>query len=277
VTVNVSVRDRNAPVTTLTSADFVLTDNGVPQTVDAERTEVLPCDLTLLLDMSGSTAPVVNGYKEDVRNIVKMLRPTDRVRLMTFDFAVHEIFPFEPPTTTLPLDRLRPGSVSSLFEGLLFALPRAPNPDRQHLIVVFTDGAENFSVIDAKAVADAAAHSDALLEIALTSNPSSATSPGQAGRGPRVTITVVGPNQPATGWIPILRSIAEATGGEVRDADKSSSLKKTFETLLNDIRRSYVLRFTPTGVAAAGWHDLVVNVAGHPTFQVRARRGYFGG
>jgi hypothetical protein len=77
--------------------------------------------------------------------------------------------------------------------------------------------------------------------------------------------------------VPILRSIAATTGGEVRDADKSGSLKKTFTDLFADIRRSYVLRFTPTGVAAAGWHDLVVTVPGHPAYTVQARKGYFGG
>ncbi len=273
VVVHVSVRDRNAPVTTLTPEDFALTDNGVPQTVTAEPAEALPCDLTLVLDMSGSTTTVVQQYKDDVRSIAKMLRPSDRIRLMTFDMSVHEVFPFEPANSTLQLDRLQTGGVSALLDALLFSLPRAPNPDRQHLIVVFTDGAENFSMVNAKTVGDMAARSDGLLEIALTSKVSAGPGPG----GIAGTYTVLGSAQPASGWTPILRSIAETTGGEVRDADKSGSLKKSFADLFQDIRRSYVLRFAPTGVTAPGQHELVITVPRHPTFQVRARKGYFGG
>ena len=274
VSVNVMVRDRNAPVTTLTSADFALTDNGVAQTVDAEKAEVLPCDLTLVLDMSSSTTTLVETYRDDVRSIAKMLHPTDRVRLMTFGTSVRQIFPFEPPTTKLPLDRLQAGGVSALLDALLFALPHAPNPDRQHLIVVFTDGDNNLSLVNAKTVGEMASRSDGLLEIALTSKVN-ADRARDSFRS--INYFVIGGHQPADGWTPILRSIAETTGGEVRDADKSGSLKKSFADLFQDIRRSYVLRFAPTGVTAPGWHDLVVSVPGHPTFQVRARKGYVGG
>jgi VWFA-related protein len=272
VLVNVLVHERNAPVTTLASTDFALTDNGVPQTLEVEPADALPCDLTLVLDMSGSTLTVVQGYKDDVRSIAKMLRPADRVRLLTFDTQVREVFPFESAAAGLQLDQLRAGGTSALLDGLLFALPRTPNPDRQHLVVMFTDGANNSSLVNAKTVADAAARSDGLLEIAVTSKVGAGQSSGIP-----IIYSVVGEPQPAGGWVPILRSIAATTGGEVRDADKSGSLKKTFETLFADIRRSYVLRFIPTGVAGPGWHDLVVTVPGHPTYKVQARRGYFGG
>ena len=54
VAVNVFVRNGTVPVLALSSADFVLTDNGVVQTVDTEGIESLPFDLTLALDTSGS-------------------------------------------------------------------------------------------------------------------------------------------------------------------------------------------------------------------------------
>jgi hypothetical protein len=215
------------------------------------------------------------------------------------DTEVQEVFPFQPATTKLPLDKvksglfrplpdgtlspdgtpLRPGVTqhtfvftndrTPLFDGILFALPRAPNPDRQHLIVVFTDGGENFSLVSGKTVVDAAARSGGLLEIALTTYESR----------DHVGNAVVHNDAPQTAavWLPTLRAAAEVTGGDVHDADKSSTLKKTFEALFADIRRSYVLRFTPTGVTADGWHDLVVTVPGHPAYKVQARKGYFGG
>ncbi len=280
VAVNVFVRNGTVPVAALASPAFVLTDNGVPQTVEVEGVESLPLDLTLALDMSGSSEAAIEGFKDDVRSIAKLLRPVDRVRLLTFDTEVHEVFPFEAATAKLPLDRLKGGSFTSLLDGLIFSLVHAVNPERQHLIVVFTDGGENVSLVNGKTVVDAATHSDGLLEIVLTANQdlvgtgrtrnSGAPVPGQAAMPAPVSASSL--------WLPILRAVAEATGGEVHTADKSSSLKKTFDGLFADIRRSYVLRYTPTGVAAADWHDIVVTVPGHPEdAQVRARKGYFGG
>src|SRR5687768_17731231 len=59
VTVNVSVRRSNRPVTDLRARDFVVRDNGVTQTVAALVYEKLPVDVTVLLDVSGSVAGLV--------------------------------------------------------------------------------------------------------------------------------------------------------------------------------------------------------------------------
>src|SRR5258708_185849 len=56
VSVSVSVKRGNAVVANLTAADFALTDNGVPQRVEAVSMESVPVDVTLFLDTSGSTA-----------------------------------------------------------------------------------------------------------------------------------------------------------------------------------------------------------------------------
>jgi hypothetical protein len=47
VAVTASVKRGNNVVTNLTAADFVVTDNGVPQTVEAVAIENVPIDVTL--------------------------------------------------------------------------------------------------------------------------------------------------------------------------------------------------------------------------------------
>lgn len=42
---------------------------------------------------------------------------------------------------------------------------------------------------------------------------------------------------------------------------------------IEEFRTRYVLRYTPTGVAHDGWHDLSVRVKGKK-YDVRARKGY---
>jgi VWFA-related protein len=279
VSVPVSVKDRNAPVAGLTSADFAVTDNGVPQHPTSELVDTVSCDLTLVLDVSASMAKTAEDYKDEVRQIARMLRSTDRLRVLTFDGDVHQVLPFWPPAGTLPLDRLRlspfpfsPGSASDVFDGILFALPHAPSVSRQHLIVVFTDGGANISSLEVQAVADAVGRSDGLLEIALVA-PEDEAEASTAGRHSMVRL--LRSIQPATGWIPVLRSMAASTGGEVRNTE-GVSLPKAFGDLLTDIRRSYVLRYTAVGVKTQGWHTLVVAVPAHPEYTVRARLGYQG-
>ena len=38
-----------------------------------------------------------------------------------------------------------------------------------------------------------------------------------------------------------------------------------------------MLRYTPTGVRAGGWHEIVVKITRPGSYDVRARRGYEGG
>jgi hypothetical protein len=275
VSVPVSVKDRNAPVAGLTSADFAVTDNGVPQHPTLELVDTLSCDLTLVLDVSVSMARTADEYKDGVRQIARTLRPTDRLRVLTFDSEAHQVFPFRPPTGTLPLDRLRLSLVhfgSDVFDGILFALPYTPSVSRQHLIVVFTDGGANISSLEAQAVADAVGRSNGLLEIALTA-PDDEAGASTAVSASRVIL--LRSIQPTTGWIPVLRSMAASTGGDVRNTERVS-LPKAFGDLLTDIRRSYVLRYSAMGVKTAGWHALVVAVPAHPEYTVRARLGYQG-
>jgi tetratricopeptide (TPR) repeat protein len=46
------------PVTGLAVADFDVNDNGIPQTVERAFTDLIPIDVTVIIDASGSTASV---------------------------------------------------------------------------------------------------------------------------------------------------------------------------------------------------------------------------
>ena len=63
VAISASVKRDNAPVANLTAADFRLTDNGVPQSIDAVTIESVPLDVTLFMDTSGSTAGALDRMK----------------------------------------------------------------------------------------------------------------------------------------------------------------------------------------------------------------------
>jgi hypothetical protein len=74
VRVDVLVTDRNRPIAGLTTADFELRDNNVPQTIEAVAIEDVPVSLMLVLDTSSSVEA----------SRCERARPGDRVALLTF-------------------------------------------------------------------------------------------------------------------------------------------------------------------------------------------------
>jgi hypothetical protein len=66
----------------------------------------------------------------------------------------------------------------------------------------------------------------------------------------------------------------EATGGVASDITRSSVVRD-FGNRLEQLRRTYVLTYTPTGVKTDdGWHNVKVAVRGRRV-NIKARPGYF--
>ena len=77
----------------------------------------------------------------------------------------------------------------------------------------------------------------------------------------------------------VIEQAAVRTGGQLHRQTllfRSSSIARTFRTILEDFRQSYVLRYTATGVDPRGWHAINVTVPAMRNVTIRARQGYFG-
>jgi hypothetical protein len=77
----------------------------------------------------------------------------------------------------------------------------------------------------------------------------------------------------------LIARAAERTGGEVHRQSRffrASSIARAFREIFSDFRQSYVLRYLPAGVAAPGWHPIVVTVPSVGDATIHARQGYFG-
>lgn len=268
VTVDVLVKVKNAPVTGLTAQDFDLRDNGVVQQIDAVSADAVPVDLTLVLDVSGSTIGLIDGFKDDIRQIARLLRPHDQVRLLAFAGTTVQVFGFQPGSASLPMDRLQSGSGgTALDDALVIALAWVPEVRRRHLVAVFTDGGEYSSLVDRRDLVTAAARAPGLLHIVLP-RPLLSVSP----RGPGVVILT-----PVSHGQDTLEAAAEATGGALVISDKSSKILDGFKIVFETFRSGYVLQYTPRDVKSPGWHDIAVTVKSPGKFDVHARKGYVGG
>jgi Ca-activated chloride channel family protein len=245
VTIPVSVRSRDRPVDGLTVEDFVVRDNDVEQRVESVSTEAIPLDVTVAVDTSTSTHGRLDDFKRRVAAMVALLGPRDRMRLLTFSDFVREVFPLQLASRIdlATVDSIVTERATAARNALIAAMVGVPDePGRRRLAVVFTDGIDTWSSAQRSTVVDAARVAD-------------------------VTVYVGGQGHDA------IAEVVDITGGR---AHSTGSMVEVFQQILDEARGSYVLRYTPTGVALDGWHELDVGVRCPSRCEVRARRGYIG-
>ena len=296
VSVAVSVMTGREPVTGLKAADFEVTDNGVPQTVDEVASDQVPIDVSLVL-----TGRSADRNVEHVRSLVsaeatrQLLQPADRLRMV---FVTDEVagsvvgadysiatdpaarrlgYGFATASgVTYPLDQTerRSGTGIALADGLFYALAWPVAADRRHLVVTFTDGWDTTSTIEMDDLPRLAAHSDAVLHAVLW------VAPGEDSRNGGGMNYYGGPSTVSAMtrvWqksFDTLDAVVRRTGGTLQRTNKAP---EALAEIIGDFRSSYVLRYSPRGITPEGWHGLGVKVTRPGSFKVRARKGYEGG
>jgi len=258
VAVDVSVQQRGKPVADLGPADFEVRDNGVVQKVmDASR-ETLPIDVTLLLDLSGSVAgQLFTSLTRAVDEVRHALRPGDTAELITFNHRIHDVGDLAS-ITTVNADTLgRPAGGTALLDAMASGLIARPDPNRRHMAIIFTDGRDASSFLDEPTVIELASRGGmAVFAVAITDGTKSF------------------PQAPAHATF--LNAVTTNTGGQLGVLQRDEDLQASFLHAFDDFRTSYVLHYSPTGTARGGWHELAVHVAKPGSFDVRARKGYYG-
>jgi VWFA-related protein len=265
VTLSASVKRGNSPVGDLSARDFRLTDNGVPQTVELLTVESVPIDVTLFFDNSGSTAGVQGRMRRDLSQIASMLRPIDRFRVLTIGLSVDESVAWQAAGAPVTLDVKAVPGISLIYDALFAAVMHRVEAGRRHLVVGLTDGEDCGSVIDGPTLFDATGRTEAVLHVIYSHGGGSIPV-----RGVTAWCTPADEDGPAH-----VTAAAERTGGGLHEAAFGDPAVREFRRILDDFRASYVLRYSPRGVAAPGWHAITVEVPGVRDARVRARSGYF--
>jgi VWFA-related protein len=251
VRVDVLVTENGHVVTGLAPSDFEVLDDGVPQRVWFAGLEQMPLNVTLALDTSASVAgSELIHLREASEAVLDGLTPEDRVGLLTFDHAVALRMPL-----TGDFDKVRqavrgvvPQGETALIDSVYAGLVTAEADVGRKLLLVFTDGFDTSSYLTRQSVVDAARMSDVVVY---------AVTAGLAGHQTKE----------------LLEEVGGSTGGGVVSVDSPGGMRGAFVGILEEFRHRYLLSFTPSGVAATGWHKLVVRVKGRRV-TVRARPGY---
>jgi Ca-activated chloride channel family protein len=191
-----------------------------------------------------------------VNNIGLRLRDSDRASVVTFNQHIRQVRPLLPGGWPEGLALGPPSAATSLFDAVTVALIAPPEVGRRRLAIVFTDGLDSSSFVDATTLVDVARRSDsAVFTVALAEG------------------TVRRPAKPT--HEALFRALAEATGGALDVLQRDEDLSRSFIDAFESFRSSYVLRYVYSGPSISGWHPIEVRVRRPGTFDVRTRQGYF--
>jgi VWFA-related protein len=258
VYVDVSVTRDGRDVAGLTAADFEVLDNGVRQQARLLDTGKTPLRVVLAFDVSGSLDEHELGQLRAAADVfLNGLHAADDVALLGFGEHVQLAAPptLDRAQLRRALVRLRPGGSTSLYDALYAALVLAEGP-RRSIVVAFTDGRDNLSVLGAEEVLRVAAASDSLVHVIALAEPG-------------VDGSTESPHALA------LRRLAETTGGRTWNAASTGDLAARFADVLDALRGRYLLAYEPAGVRGDGEHRLEVRLR-KGKGQVRARSSYAG-
>jgi len=262
VRIDASVMNGLIPVAGLTAANFVVTDNGVAQTLDSVSLDTVPLNLMLVLDTSGSLAGErLTHLIEAVNGLVKSLRPEDTAALMTFSEPVR--LAVKPTRDRAPLiaalTGLHADGSTSVNDAIFFALQMRP-PDAgesRPVLLLFSDGRDTSSWLRNEHVIEATKRSGMLVHVVeLVADQWMGLRGGE-----------IRPSK-------FLGELADTGGGRRWFAKSSRDLRELFGKALNELRARYLLTYSPNGVSREGWHDVKVSLK-NARGDVTARPGYF--
>ena len=170
VRIDVSVMNGLSPVAGLKAANFVVTDNGVPQTLDSVSLDRFRSNLMLVLDTSGSLAGErLTNLIDAVNGLVKSLRAEDAASLLTFSepirLAVKTTREREPLISALT-GLVADGS-TSVNDAIFLALQLRPADagESRPVLLLFSDGRDTSSWLRSDHVIEATKRSGMLVHV----------------------------------------------------------------------------------------------------------------
>jgi VWFA-related protein len=293
------------PVFSLTAADFVLTDNGVPQRVTLEEETRRPLSLVVLMQTGG----IARGQFASYVNLETMLASLlggapNRASIVNFDSRPEAASPFTSNVAEWrdAIDHPDQGdSGAAIFDGISYALDllkKEPAGNRRAILLISQERDDGSKTPMKEIVRDLGETNTAIYSVTFSAQKTEAK---LAFKAPHVNppISVVpsdgslkaydDPARPTQGYFKLdvpLRlifgamqknlsaEVADLSGGESMSFDGRGELESDINVLSNHIHNSYLLSFYPTSTEP-GLHTIKVSLAHHPEMIVSARTSYW--
>jgi VWFA-related protein len=280
VSVNVSVVDRNTNrgVSDLAKDDFRLYEDNVQQQIAHFDSASAPFNLILLIDLSGSTARVVELIKGAALHFVEAARPFDRIGIITFaggQVVVSSLTNDHQALRQRINSIQKPDGSTKLYDSLAFAMDevfREAKDSRRNAIVVMSDGMDSTlpnvtgegSTLSYEEVSRRVREFDGVLYSIWVKTQS------------YVPLSIHDIQQET--WDQghdDMKDLADDGGGAFYECLKLEDLAGAYERVVADLGMVYTLSYRPTNKARDGsWRAIRVNV-NRPNSVARGKRGYY--
>lgn len=265
VNVFLSVNDASgAPVGGLQKRDFVLSENGHPETIRVfERDSSLPLSIALAIDTSLSVHKDLVLEKQAAHEFVHTLvRPADQLDLLAFAGDVTEYVPFTSDLHRIDraIDRLNGIGPTALYDAIYLAAQKLETHSGRKVIVVVSDGDNSMPGVDYEAARKAALQSQAMIE-SIIIVPIAAS----AGRD--------------TGGEHALIQLSSDTGGKYFYVQQPGELAAAFRKVSEDLRAEYLLGYYPAAIKSDSdfrrIHVALTNPGLNAEYSLHYRTGYY--
>ena len=280
VTVNVSVVDRgsNRGVSDLAKQDFRLSEDGVAQQILHFDAVSAPFNLVLLIDLSGSTAHVVELIKSAALHFVEASRPFDRIGIITFAGGQVVVSPLTTDHAALR-QRIagiaKPDGSTKIYDSLAFAMEevaREAKDSRRNAIVVLSDGLDSVlpnvtgegSTLSYEEVVRRTKEFDGVVySIWVDTQSYEPLSPGDI---QQETFDLAHDR---------MKQLADVGGGGFYECEELKDLAGAYDRVVADLGMVYTLGYRPSNKIRNGsWRAIRVNV-NRPNTIARGKSGYF--
>ena len=253
VNVFATVQDeRGEYVTTLTTDDFRIYDDGVEQQVAVFEKDEVDSAVAILLDSSGSMVDILPMMKTGTLAFAGQVGKLDDLCVYAFGTSVRLIHDFggAPGNLRSRLASLRAYGTSLMFDALNDAIQQLEEKEQvRKALIVFTDGQDNGSTAGFGTVERAAARSGVLMYFVAI--------------GSRVLVDD-----------DTIEALASSSGGRVIYMAKTDSVPRAIDSIREELSRQYYLGYYIT--SRPGSHKIRVEVPSRPNLRIRAKAGYAG-
>lgn len=255
-------------VETLAQKDFRVSVEGRPVGIDTfERDETAPVSFAFLVDTSGSMkiASKLEMAKEAIRQVIANRRRGDDFALFAFsEEEVRTIAPFSPDPAGLlrGLASLEASGETALFDAVAATPSKmVEGKNSKRAIVLFTDGVDNASKLSA---------------VEMTEILQQVSTPVYAIGIKNASFDVLTEKEKEELALDNLKILSQSSGGKMYLAGGEEDLRPIAAQVDNEVRKQYLLGFTPSGRGDVKYRVVVVSVARSGSWDIRTRRGYRG-
>ena len=237
----------------LTARDFQVFDNGARQEISVFEADDSGFSCALLIDTTGSMKRELPTLKRALLQFIDSLREVDSVAVYAFSTQLERLQPLTRDKTEVKraVLKTRADGATALFDSVYRVARDLETVDGKKALLVFTDGDDNASVLNARS---------AIRQAREIGVPVFAAAQGSALANREL--------------IRQIQELAESTGGLAFVMKKSSQAQKIFAAISDSLKHGYLLAYRAPQASSRQWRHIEVAVSGVRRPRVRAKSGY---